>query len=362
MIGTLLNQQVFRRRQPFLTIAHMRAPLPQVKEKNQDRRKSDNPGRHLRSKKDIRKRIIIASGLFFLLFGLLMIGGKIVEGYPVSAGITLPAESDLGQAYYEAIISDQIRETYEYSAGQDRIATLSMKQYTVKKNDTLSGIAAGFGVTIDTIISYNKIKSVFRVLEGMTLLIPNKSGIPHTVRSGENLSRIAEKYNVALEDILDWNNIASSIIKPGEVLFIPGAGMNTYELRKVLGTLFVFPARGRISSRYGNRIHPISGKRHFHNGIDIANSGGTPVRAALDGRVQKTGYSNVYGKYVIIKHAMGLQTFYGHLRKITVVKGDMVNQGGILGEMGNTGYSTGNHLHFSIYKNGDTVDPLFYLK
>ena len=96
----------------------------------------------------------------------------------------------------------------------------------------------------------------------------------------------------------------------------------------------------------------------MHYGIDIANKTGTAVKATLDGDVLKCGRSLVYGKYIIIRHSGGYQSLYAHLDKYLVRKGQNVSQGEIIGELGNTGRSTGPHLHFSIYKNQKPVDPV----
>jgi len=88
---------------------------------------------------------------------------------------------------------------------------------------------------------------------------------------------------------------------------------------------------------------------------------GTPIRASMAGDVAAIGVAPIYGKYIIIRHADGFQTLYGHLNTISVVRGERIKQGQKIGEMGNTGFSTGSHLHFTIYKNGIPVDPFEYL-
>ncbi|MBN2532501.1 MAG: M23 family metallopeptidase [Spirochaetales bacterium] len=272
------------------------------------------------------------------------------------------ASTDVEEKLYTFITPLDTQEEKEYDPYPDRVKTLSTMEYTVKKGQTISEIALAFRLNVDTIISYNNIKSVRKIYPGMKILIPNTDGITYYVKKGDCLSGIAGKFGISLNNLLDWNNISSSVIHSGSVLFIPGARMSKYKLAEVMGTLFKYPASGGISSRYGWRIHPISRKRHFHNGIDITDSPGTPIRASRDGKILKIGYNQVYGKYIIIQHDNGFQTFYGHLRKETVGKGKIVHQGDKIGEMGNTGYSTGFHVHFSIYKNGETVDPLLYLK
>jgi murein DD-endopeptidase MepM/ murein hydrolase activator NlpD len=101
--------------------------------------------------------------------------------------------------------------------------------------------------------------------------------------------------------------------------------------------------------------------RRFHNGIDLAGPVGTPVLASMSGKVAMLGYSPTYGKYLILTHPEGYQTLYGHLEAFRVQKGQNVKQGQRIADMGNTGYSTGSHLHFSIFRRGEPIDPFKYL-
>jgi murein DD-endopeptidase MepM/ murein hydrolase activator NlpD len=133
--------------------------------------------------------------------------------------------------------------------------------------------------------------------------------------------------------------------------------MSTMALRRAMGELFLTPLRGRLTSPYGYRRDPFTGVRTFHTGIDLAAPVGTPIKATLDGRIATTGYSAVYGNYVIVTHDGGYQSLYAHMHRIQVKRGQWVTQGGILGLVGNTGYSTGPHLHFSVYRNGKMVNP-----
>ena len=303
--------------------------------------------------------------IIIVLIACLMVLSVIIDFVTRDAyrfDLILDPDADFHAAYYNIIVPEQTREEQDFVSHPEALKTLAMSEYTVKKGETISEIAKAFRLNIDTIISYNNIKSVRKLYPGMNLLIPNTDGIKYRVGKGDCLSLIAGRFGISLNSLLDWNNVTSEIINTGDVFFIPGAKMNSFELKKVLGTLFKYPVLGRLTSRYGWRIHPISKKRHFHNGIDIARSSGSTIVASLDGRVLKIGFNHIYGKYVIVRHDNGFQTFYGHLNKVTVEKGAYVSQGKKIGEMGSTGYSTGSHLHFSIYKNGETVDPLEYLK
>ncbi len=118
---------------------------------------------------------------------------------------------------------------------------------------------------------------------------------------------------------------------------------------------------GTLTSGYGYRTDPISKRRTFHDAIDIAANYGTPVYAYADGIVTAAGWGIMKGNYVTITHDDGLQTNYLHLSKITAKKGQSISVGEKLGEVGSTGYSTGNHLHFSVYKNNKSQNPWDYI-
>ena len=122
----------------------------------------------------------------------------------------------------------------------------------------------------------------------------------------------------------------------------------------------VKPAPGRISDTYGYRIHPIKKIRHFHHGIDIANKVGTLVHATADGTIERRGYHKDYGKYILVNHGYGYKTYYAHLNKIYVLKGDSVTKHQIIGEMGKTGCTTGLHLHYEVRFYGRTKNPWYY--
>jgi murein DD-endopeptidase MepM/ murein hydrolase activator NlpD len=117
----------------------------------------------------------------------------------------------------------------------------------------------------------------------------------------------------------------------------------------------------RISSSYGYRIHPITGKRTFHSGVDIAASHGNGVYAYSSGRVTEASYNSGYGNYIVIDHGNGLKTKYAHLSTKSVKAGQKVTTGQRIGSVGSTGRSTGPHLHFEVIKNGSTKNPLNYI-
>jgi murein DD-endopeptidase MepM/ murein hydrolase activator NlpD len=123
-----------------------------------------------------------------------------------------------------------------------------------------------------------------------------------------------------------------------------------------------WPTSGEISSYYGWRKSPFGGRSEsFHDGIDIANDSGTEVCAAADGQVVFAGWQPVYGRTILIEHGHGFATKYAHNSALLVEEGDRVKKGQVIARMGTSGRSTGPHLHFSIMKWDQTLDPLIYL-
>ncbi len=242
---------------------------------------------------------------------------------------------------------------------------ISFKNYTVKTGDTIGGITRKFGLkNISTIIAVNGIDNVRQVYSGQKLKIPSFDGLTYTVNAGASLQGISAKYGIAVEDILDANDLDTMNITVGQELFIPGAHLDRDTLRKAMGETWALPLkiRWRLTSKCGWRGDPFTGVRQYHPGIDMACSSGTPIYAALGGKVLAAGFSRIYGNYIIIDHRNGYQTLYGHMSKKISSAGDYVQQGQKIGLVGSTGYSTGPHLHFTVYKNGKVVDPLTLLK
>ncbi len=113
----------------------------------------------------------------------------------------------------------------------------------------------------------------------------------------------------------------------------------------------------RLTSPFGYRTNPVSGQYGFHTGIDLAAPEGTPVAAAYAGKVVKSGESDVWGKYVLLEHSDGFETYYCHLNDIYALEGTVLRNGETLGVVGSTGWSTGPHLHFEVRIDGVRVDP-----
>jgi murein DD-endopeptidase MepM/ murein hydrolase activator NlpD len=124
----------------------------------------------------------------------------------------------------------------------------------------------------------------------------------------------------------------------------------------------LWPVQGRITASYGERIHPFSGEGAFHRGIDIASEIGTRIVAPADGVVKFSDLINGYGRAVIIDHGNGVSTLYGHLSGFAVSAGQLIHRGDTLGYVGQSGRSTGPHLHYEVRVLNTPVNPYKYLR
>jgi murein DD-endopeptidase MepM/ murein hydrolase activator NlpD len=121
------------------------------------------------------------------------------------------------------------------------------------------------------------------------------------------------------------------------------------------------PTRGWTTSRFGYRVSPFTGMREFHKGLDIANRKGTPIVATADGVVSSVAYRGLLGKVITINHGHGMVTRYAHISKATKKRGESVKRGETIATIGNSGRSTGPHLHYEVHLNGVPVNPKKYI-
>ncbi len=243
--------------------------------------------------------------------------------------------------------------------------------YVVKEGDSLSELSLRFNSTVAIIREKNQLKSD-KIIVGKTILIP-KTGtgdgriesvyetIDHKIQAGDALSILAKKYGSSVQAIKEANNLRDNQIYIGQILTVPHLSEGLDQAFVLNNNSFIWPVRGRISSSYGNRTHPITGKKQFHGGIDIAIPTGTQVRAAAAGKVIQSGWVKGFGYTIVIDHGKKVRTLYAHNFRLLVTSGDRVRKGDKIALSGSTGESTGPHLDFRIYTNGETVNPLSYL-
>ncbi|MGI5090647.1 M23 family metallopeptidase [Treponema vincentii] len=306
--------------------------------------------------------LLIFSILYAVLAVPLLRSGA--GSYPIRT-MSFNEEPSLSRAIHSYIFPEQENFADQEAApvAEGYVSTVTFKDYTVRKGDTISGIASRAGLrNFGTLLSVNNIDNARRISAGQVLRIPSTDGLLYTVKKNETLAGIAAAHKVSVTALLDANDLTQETLAVGQKLFIPGASLSSFELRKALGELFIYPIRGRLTSPFGYRSDPFTGVRSFHSGIDLAAPTGTAVKATLDGKIAETGFNRIFGNYVIITHDRGYQSLYGHLSAIYVKRGQYVTQGAAVGAVGNTGYSTGPHLHLSIYKNGSLINPFSVLK
>ncbi len=248
-------------------------------------------------------------------------------------------------------------------------------EYRVQEGDTVSSIAQKFGVSMDTIIWENTLKSVDAIKVGQILKVLPISGVRHTVKRGETIYSIAKDYQVDAQNIIDYpfntfSNDETFALAAGQELIIPD-GIKPKQI-SVDTTKYVAktvaPIPGVVGE--GNFMWPTSGHISqkfywYHQAVDIANSSNPDIVASQGGTVVTAGWNaGGYGNYVVIDHGNGYRTLYAHMvtNSIVVQAGQRVNQGQKLGVMGSTGRSTGTHLHFEVIGPNGHLNPLTVLK
>ena len=288
--------------------------------------------------------------------------------------------------------------------------------YKVKKKDTIPAIAKRYGIKQDTILMNNKDALNNKMKVGDTITFPSIDGLYYKLEKNDTLAKIAKKYGISVVDIVDYNNINPKRLKAGSTIFLKGVTLQKYkdvEGRLIAnqqakedkkknknkekekekekpenppkgtkgsppppppednddggrsaaysGAGFAYPVRyAGVSSPFGNRYHPVLKRYILHTGVDLV-AKYVPLRAAKAGVVTFAGNMSGYGKVIIIRHDNGYETRYAHLSVISTNVGEHVNQGDLIGKTGNSGRTTGAHLHFEIRQNGVPKNPMKYL-
>ncbi len=251
-----------------------------------------------------------------------------------------------GKGFVEAL-----RRGERTTAIQENITT-----HEVQPGENLWSIAGKYDINIDTLIGANDIKNMNNIMPGDELTILPVKGIKYKIGPGDSLAEIVSTYDLDRAKVMRANELSGpDDLDTGDVLILPGAEPE-FGYQDRLNQMLIRPVDGRVSSPFGPRWGS------HHDGIDYAVPTGTPVRAAGGGRVVHVGYSSGYGRTVIVEHQDGMRTLYAHLNSYQVSQGQRVNRGQIIARSGNTGRSTGPHLHFEVRVNGRPVNPENYLR
>ncbi len=241
----------------------------------------------------------------------------------------------------------------------DQIST-----YTVRSGDTLASVAKMFDVSVNTILWANNMSKGSALKEGQNLIILPISGVMHTVAAGDTLNSIAKKYGGDVTEVANFNDLAvndkltigdtimipdgeASYVAPAPVSKKPVSGKLSEPLLVNVNTLPDYDSYYMKPFVGGHRTQGL----HGHNAVDYGMPVGSPLYAAADGTIiisKSSGYNGGYGEYVVIQHPNGTQTVYGHMSDPEVAVGQVVKQGQLIGYSGNTGKSTGPHLHFEV--------------
>jgi murein DD-endopeptidase MepM/ murein hydrolase activator NlpD len=308
----------------------------------------------------------VSVSLALLCFGAIVFSGQLEdlirrkENTENGGSNYLILAADSGQGGAETLISN--------------LPKGEITEYRVASGDTVSSIALKFGVSIDTILWENNLKSVEAIKVQQILRILPVTGVRHIVKRGETIYSIAKYYGVDAQTIIDYpfntfNDDETFSLTTGQELIVPdGIKPNeiitgTREIARTVAPIpgvvgegkFIWPTNGIITQKFS----------WYHPAVDIANHDNPPVVAAATGTVITAGWNGGgYGNYVVIDHGNGYQTLYGHMlnNSILVKAGDKVTQGQRIGTMGSTGRSTGTHCHFEIKTTGGNIDPLKMLK
>ncbi len=270
--------------------------------------------------------------------------------------------------------------------------------YTVREGDVVGTIARRFGITIETIISANRLTKQASIRPGDTLKIPATSGVLHVVKKGDTVTKLAQTYRAEADKIITINNLADRALTPGEEIVIPDGvspvvvvtrPLNTavrpnipttniknksldkyQELIDVRGDTRTKPADINVNTAPLTKLlwpttqHSITQYYGWnHTGVDLDGDYVDAIYASADGVVETAGWnSGGYGLMIFIDHQNGMKTRYAHASKMFVKAGDRVKKGQVIAMVGTTGRSTGTHLHYEVYLNGKRQNPLKYIK
>ncbi len=239
--------------------------------------------------------------------------------------------------------------------------TVTYLLYRARPGDTMGNIATKLGVSVDTLSSMNRVqgRGVHTIMVGEVLKVPSQDGIPVTLNG--DFDKLCADNKVTPDEVLSANGITRADLHDGLALFLPGVQHTGIDLWKSIGAFVARPLGGWESSPFGWREDPITGVRSFHTGVDLAAPMGSPIRSATIGIVVAAEFNAMLGNYVEIRFNKEFSYVYGHMSAIRTRVGARVEQGQLIGLVGDTGYATGPHVHFEIRQWGRPVNPLLFV-
>jgi hypothetical protein len=232
---------------------------------------------------------------------------------------------------------------------------LTVYAYRPGPRDDAFSLAARCNVPVSALATLNRLPHPDSFAQAPSLLLPSMPGVFIAANPETDLEWLLAAGRVEQGGIPVAINVGGTNER---FLFVPGADFSPTELAFFLNTGFRYPLRTyRLSSPFGPRYNPVTGRFGVHQGLDLAAAEGTEVYAARDGEVVELGADPVYGNYIIIRHGETWASLYGHLSKFEIALRSRVRSGTLIGRVGSTGQSTGPHLHFELRQNGIAQDP-----
>ena len=332
-----------------------------------------------------QKKIILQS---ILLGGAIFMVGSLSPGVGIDM-IQMSYSKEYVNEYSlpgDVLVADESGYLVKINPQTDKASRIGMTDYavhTVAGGQSLSVIAEMYGIKVETIMWENKLANANTLRVGQKIIIPPVNGLSHKIASGDTLDKLAAKYKIEKEAIIAQNGLDGETLVKGQTLFLPGAAqiapVNTIasnsKARSVsatgtksyasvssssstpsVGKIFIYPTAGAITQYY----------HAGHYAIDIADRSKPPIWAAGGGTITKASsgtWGGGYGNHVIIDHGNGVKSLYAHMDSLNVYEGQYVNQGDVIGIMGNTGRvygATGIHLHWEVIDNGVKKNPTLY--
>ncbi|GFN22991.1 peptidoglycan DD-metalloendopeptidase family protein [Thermanaeromonas sp. C210] len=247
----------------------------------------------------------------------------------------------------------------EYAELAARVNSFT-RLYQVEEGDTITGIARNFRINRELLAAMNDLEVEAVLSPGQFLVLPYEPERTYEVVQGDTLWEVARAFGLSVAEIMAANGITNPrTLQVGTVLTLPEDPVRREDkavMRPVSRsrlTSFLWPLIGAITSGFGWR------NQEFHHGLDIAAEEGATIRAAREGTVAFSGWRNgIYGRTVILDHGDGYRTVYAHNRDNLVTAGEFVDAGEAIALVGSSGRATGPHLHFEIWKQDQTVNPL----
>jgi murein DD-endopeptidase MepM/ murein hydrolase activator NlpD len=232
--------------------------------------------------------------------------------------------------------------------------SLTVYAYIPLEGDDILGLAARCNIPYAALATLNRLSHPEDLSPGEPLLLPSSPGLFIPERPGNDLERLL---NSSQREEGVWLSVGAGNIKT-RFRFLPGEDLSPTERAFFLNKGFHYPLENfQVSSRYGPRVNPVTGRYGVHQGLDLAAPEGAEVYAARDGVVSDQGEDPVFGRYIIISHGDNWVSLYGHLSKIETTLNQELRSGNLIGKVGSTGQSTGPHLHFELRQNGRARDP-----